>query len=81
MTANVSLQQIYFNPTILDFFFRKQARNTFEELINRAGNSPTAFQELEDAIEGYYMSLEDFEEDCYNLSAEEILDSLEVEYV
>lgn len=37
------------------------------------------FDELSDAIEGYYDNLEEFEEECYNLSAQEILDQLEIE--
>ena len=80
MKTNVTLSQVYFNYRILDFFFREQARRTFEEIVKRAGNTQKAFDELSDAIEGYYNSIDEFEEDCYNLTATEILDNLEVEY-
>lgn len=80
MKTNVTLSQMYFNYRILDFFFRKQARRTFEEIIKRAGDTQAKFDELTDAIEGYYDSIDEFEEDCYNMTATEVLDNLEIEY-
>lgn len=81
MKATITLQQLWFNATLLDFFFRKQARETFEEIIDLTGarESESRFNELSEAIEGYYLDLDEFEEDCYNLSAQEILDQLEIE--
>ena len=81
MKATITLQQLWFNATLLDFFFCKQARETFEEMVRiaRGDKSQSRFMELENAIEGYYLDLDEFEEDCYNLSAQEILDQLEIE--
>lgn len=80
MKADVSLSQLWFNQSLLSFFFRNQARETLDEIISAAGgkNNPDAFQELENAIEDHYDSLGDFEEDCYNASLEEMLDTLDL---
>lgn len=80
MKTNLTLGQIYFNFNILDFLFRVQAQRTLVEIVMRAGNTATTFDELSNAIDNYYDNLEDFEEDCYNNTATEILDNLEIEY-
>ena len=81
MTTTITLQQLWFNATLLNFFFRIQAIDTLEEIIDLTGarESESRFNELSEAIEGYYLCLDEFEEDCYNLSAQEILDQLEIE--
>jgi superoxide dismutase len=60
------------------FFLRKQAQNELEKLVTLAGgrDSEHAFSELDDALESNYGTLDEFEEDLYNLSAEEILENL-----
>ena len=78
MTVDITLSQMWFNTSLIDFFFRSQAQRTFEELVERVGgrDSEDDFNELEDRIESNYDSWEDFEEDCYNNSVEEMLDYL-----
>ena len=78
MKATITLQQLWFNATLLDFFFRKQARETFEELVKHVGanNSAAEFRDLENRIEDddtYRGDLNLFEEDCYNETVEYLL--------
>ena len=80
MVASITLEQLWFNTTILDFFFRKQARETLEELVERVGGrkSEAKFNELAERIEDVYVGdLDVFEEDCYNNSVLEIMETLE----
>lgn len=80
MKVTITLQQLWFNATLLNFFFRTQAIDTLEEIMDFIGarESESRFNELSEAVEGYYSDLEEFEEDCYDLSAQEILDQLEI---
>lgn len=78
MKATITLQQLWFNATLLDFFFRKQARETFEELVKHVGanNSEAELRDLADRIENedtYGGDIYLFEEDCYNESVEYLL--------
>ena len=79
MKASITFEQLWFNPHILDFFFRKQARAHLEELVDRVGarKNPKEFDVLEDRIEDEYGGdLDLFEEDCYNVSVEDMLETL-----
>ena len=78
MTADVSLQALWFNKGIASFFFRDQAYDKLEDLVTRVGgrNSQQAFEELEERIEEVYPDLDSFEESCYSESVEDILDYL-----
>ena len=76
MKADVTLQALYFNKGIAKFFFREQAYNTLEQLVRLFGYGSEAFDELEARVEEVYWDLDSFEEDCYNLSAEDVAEVL-----
>lgn len=78
MTADVSLQALWFNKGIASYFFREQAYNTLEDLVERVGGreSSAAFDDLEARIDEVYNSLDDFEEDCYSYGTEDLLEAL-----
>lgn len=78
MKATISFRQLWFNTSLLDFLFRKQARETLEEIMSACGarENPYDFDAIDDAIESNYETIEALEEDCYNLSAGEILGEL-----
>ena len=82
MKAEVTLSNLYWNKNLANFFFRDQAYRTFEELIQYIVNSDDIYggtqdqkiDSLEFDVYQYYSGdLDNFEEDCYNLSVEEIL--------
>lgn len=78
MKIEVTIQKIWDDPNLATYFFRKKAYKTFEEVVRAVGgdNSPFAFNVLANTIEDCYESLDDFEEDCYNNSVDEILETL-----
>ena len=82
MKAEITLKQLWFNPQIASFFFRQQAWKEFEKLVDLVGarESEDQFDALSYAVEGVYMDLDEFKEDLYDRTAEEIVGDLMIEY-
>ena len=73
MKAEITIKQLYYNSSIMNFFFRTQSENTFNELLEKCTESN---DEIFDAIENYRDDLDDVEELFYNESLEEIAEEL-----
>ena len=73
MKAELTIKQLYYNSSMMNFFFRTQAENTFNELIEKCTESN---DEIFNAIENYSDDLDDVEEMFYNDSIEEIAEAL-----
>lgn len=80
MKAEIITQQLYWNRSLLDFFFREQASRTFEELFKRASCDSL---QVSDIIDDYvYMNdidVDTFEEMCYDMSVEELAEEIGIE--
>ena len=74
MRTDVTLKQLYYNNSLLNYFFRTQAQNTFLELLDRAEDSIDDVLEHLDICFGY-MCLDDVEEIFYNDQVQEIADT------
>lgn len=75
MKANVTLSQMWYNPSLMGFFMRKQAADTLEEFISRAHDKTgKTTDELLNILEDRYEDVDEMEEDMYNHSVEEIAD-------
>lgn len=77
MKTEITASQIYWNKSLMNFFFRSQSERTFEELCERAKDK----EELFDTIDMTFEDLDEFEEACYCDSVEEIFDFLGIESV
>ena len=73
MKAELTIKQLYYNASIMNFFFRTQAENTFNELIEKCTESN---DKIFNAIENYSDDLDEVEEMFYNDSIEEIAEAL-----
>lgn len=73
MKAELTIKQLYYNSSIMNFFFRTQSENTFNELIEKCTESN---DEIFNAIENYSDDLDEVEEMFYNDSIEEIAEAL-----
>ena len=73
MKAELTIKQLYYNTSIMNFFFRTQAENTFNELVEKCDESN---DEIFNAIENYSDDLDTIEELMYNDSIEEIATEL-----
>lgn len=69
MKAEVTMNQIWFNKSLSDFFFREQAYNTLEELVRRSTMSgQDTLDALDEATDD--MDIDDVEETFYSESVE-----------
>jgi hypothetical protein len=73
MKVNLTISQLYYNVSILNFFFRTQAKNDFNKLFESVNESE---QTVFEAIENYSDDLDEIEELFYNDSIEEICEQL-----
>lgn len=79
MKAEITFNQLYWNPRIMDYFFRTQAVNTLDELLDRAVNRMDAVNKIDEYAEWHYNDLDDLEEDFYNESVEDLADMFCIE--
>lgn len=67
MKAELTFRQLWYNPSILGFFFRSQSERTLNELMDRASVQP---QDVCDIIEEYAydndLTMDDIEEMFYS---------------
>lgn len=76
MVAEVTASQLWFNPSLMGFFFRTQAEETFNELINRVSFDHT--ETVLEKIENYFTDIDECEETFYSESVDEILEMLDL---
>ena len=80
MKAEITTHQLYWNRSLLDFFFRGQASRTLEELFKRASYDSL---QVADIIDDYvYMNnidVDEFEEMCYDMSVWELAEEFGIE--
>ena len=69
---SLTVRALYYNHSIMNFFFRTQAENTFEELFNKVDESA---DEVINAIEDYDDDLDTIEEMLYNDSIEDLVEA------
>lgn len=72
MVANITMEQLYYNQSLLDFFFREQAQRELENVINAFDSTLDALN----AIEEHFEDLDEFEEICYSEDLPDILEML-----
>lgn len=77
MEANITMRQLWMNPEVMNFFFRKQAQDTLKELMELVEED---ILEVFDIIEDYgataFASLDDVEELLYNEPIDVIIEEL-----
>lgn len=71
MKAEITLNQLWMNPSVRGFFFRNQSEKTFNNLINSVVES---LDEVFNQMEEYTESLDDLEELLYNEDIDELID-------
>lgn len=69
MKAEVTISEVYYNHSLLNFFFRNQSENTFNKLFKSVQEDNA---EIFNAIENYSDDLDEIEELFYDESIEEL---------
>lgn len=72
MKAEISISNLYYNTSLMNYFFRAQATETFEQVVDLFMTCGDAF----DAIEDTWDDLDDAEECFYHYSVAEILEEM-----
>jgi len=73
MNAQITISNLYYNHSLLNFFFRTQSQNDFNKLFESVEEHK---QEVFQAIENYSDDLDEVEEMFYNDSIAEICEQL-----
>lgn len=81
MKANVTFLQVYFNKSLSNFFFRTQAVETMDELLDRASDRRKAVELLNDYCDNNFEDLDELEELLYNDSVEDIAELVGIELI
>lgn len=80
MKAEITTHQLYWNRSLLDFFFRGQASRTLEELFKRASyDSLQVADIIDDYVYIHDIDVDEFEEMCYDMSVEELAEEFGIE--
>ena len=80
MKADVTISKLYWDVEFAKYFFRRQAYQTFTDLVKRIGRGDAGLETLSNAIENNYLDLDSFEEDCYNLDVDQMLEILGLDF-
>lgn len=73
MNAQLSASNLYYYKDLLNFFFRAQSKDEFNNLFDSVEEDT---EEVFNAIENYSDDLDEIEEMFYNDSIEEIISNL-----
>ena len=79
MKAEITFEQVWYNSSLLNFFFRSQAEKTLNELMDAAKDRQSALNAIEDYADTYDCDLDEIEEMFYNDSIEELAESFGIE--
>ena len=74
MKAEVTFSELYWNNSLMKFFFREQSIRTLDELMEKVADKRTTINTIEVHAELNNYSVDDVEEMFYEYSVEELAD-------
>ena len=74
MKAEVTFSELYWNESLMSFFFREQSIRTLDELLEKVADKRAAINTIEVHAEINNYSVDDVEEMFYEYSVEELAD-------
>lgn len=73
MKAEITFSQVWYNASLLNFFFRTQAKETLEQLMNATADSEVVvLDSVEEYAEMNDFTLDDIEEMFYEETLQEL---------
>lgn len=72
MKAEITLSQMWMNPTILGFFFTSQAQNTLTKLLDKAEDRETALEQIDSQADSWGMDADGIGDMFHDMSVEEL---------
>ena len=79
MKAEVTFSELYWNESLMSFFFREQSIRTLDELMEKVADKMAAINAIEVHAEINDYSVDDVEEMFYEYSVEELADEFSLE--
>ena len=81
MKAEITFSELYWNESLMSFFFREQSIRTLDELLEKVADKRAAINAIEVHAEINGYSVDDVEEMFYEYSVEELAEEfcLEIE--
>lgn len=79
MKAEITIEQVWYNHSLMNFFFREQAEKTLETFLDNVEDTGAALDCIEDYAEMHDLTLDDIEEMFYEDSVEELADEFGIE--
>lgn len=79
MKAEITFKQLYWNKSLLNFFFRTQAEETMQELVNKSKDQQNAVELIDAFCEDCDIDLDTLEEDFYDSTVEELAELFGIE--
>lgn len=79
MKAEITMNQLWWNPAVRNFFFRYQSWAAVEELMGMVGEveySEASYDAVFDAIDEYFDDLDDCEETFYSEPLDDIIEMI-----
>ena len=80
MRTEVTMTNLWWNPSLMGFFFRDQAKGSLEELVNKSSElNESVLEKIEDYAEANDYDLDMIEEMFYEMSLGELAEEFEIE--
>ena len=79
MKAEVTFSELWWNESLMSFFFRKQSIRTLDELMEKVADKQAAINTIEVHAEINNYSVDDVEEMFYEYSVEELAEEFGLE--
>lgn len=79
MKAEITMSQMYWNPSILGFFFTKQAQNTLTKLLDKAEDRETALEQIDNCADSWDMDADAVGDMFHEMSVEELAKEFEID--
>ena len=79
MKAEVTFSELYWNESLMSFFFREQSIRTLDELLEKVADKRAAINAIEVHAEISDYSVDDVEEIFYEYTVEELAREFDLE--
>lgn len=76
MNAEITFSNLYWNDSLRDFFFRKQAEDTFNDVMQLFVNSPETERMVGEFFETQFSDVDEMEDYLYNTPDDEIIEEM-----
>ena len=79
MKAEITMSQIWYNHSVMNFFFRTQAERTLKEFLDKVEDTDAALDRIDDYAETMVLTLDDIEEMFYEYQIEDLANEFGIE--